>query len=146
MINKNKFRLPTLFIASCFALVISGCSDEEPKKQQVQTQKVHNPWDHSHEVVVTDVQKHVFEHDFAAQCVEREVSGSINKDNDRKRFTKPCMCIATFMMKDLTAIEAEKFLKENKSTQSLRIRFENAAYHCIQDKQQPKAPQLFNRR
>jgi len=50
------------------------------------------------------------------------------------------------MLKDLTAIEAEKFIKENKSTQSLRIRFENAAYHCLQEKEQPKSPQLFNRR
>jgi hypothetical protein len=64
---------------------------------------------------VTDIQKHVFEHEFAAECVDREVKNSINKDNDRKRFAKPCMCIATFMMKDLTAIEAEKFLKEKRA-------------------------------
>ena len=144
MNNKNRFRLQTIFISACLALVLSGCSDDEPKQQQAK--KAHNPWDHSHDATVTDIQKHVFEHDFAEQCVEREVSQSINKDNDRKRFAKPCMCIATFMMKDLTAVEAEKFLKENKSTQSLRIRFENAAYHCLQDKQQPKSPQLFNRR
>ena len=50
------------------------------------------------------------------------------------------------MMKDLTAIEAEKFLKEKKTTQSLRIRFESAAYHCLQEKEQPKSLQLFNRR
>ena len=143
MNNKNSFRFQTIFISACLALVLNGCSDDEPKQL---AKKVHNPWDHSHDAVVTDIQKHVFEHEFAEQCVEREVSQSINKDNDRKRFAKPCMCIATFMMKDLTAVEAEKFLKENKSTQSLRIRFENAAYHCLQDKQQPKSPQLFNRR
>ncbi|GAW86904.1 conserved hypothetical protein [Bathymodiolus platifrons methanotrophic gill symbiont] len=143
MNNKNKLCLKTIFVSASLALLLSACSDDEPKQQ---ASKVHNPWDHSHDAVVTDVQKHVFEHDFAEQCVEREVSNSINKDNDRKRFAKPCMCIATFMMKDLTAVEAEKFLKENKSTQSLRIRFENAAYHCIQDKQQAKSPQIFNRR
>ncbi|TXK93521.1 hypothetical protein BMR02_15100 [Methylococcaceae bacterium HT1] len=143
MNNKNKLCLKTIFVSASLALLLSACSDDEPKQE---ASKVHNPWDHSHDAVVTDVQKHVFEHDFAEQCVEREVSNSINKDNDRKRFAKPCMCIATFMMKDLTAVEAEKFLKENKSTQSLRIRFENAAYHCIQDKQQAKSPQIFNRR
>jgi len=143
MNNKNKLRLKTIFVSASLALLLSACSDDEPKQQAA---KAHNRWDHSHDAVVTDVQKHVFEHDFAEQCVEREVSKSINKDNDRKRFAKPCMCIATFMMKDLTAVEAEKFLKENKSTQSLRIRFENAAYHCIQDKQQAKSPQIFNRR
>jgi len=143
MNNKNKLRIKTIFVSTILALILNGCSDDEPKQQ---AKKVHNPWDHSHDATVTDIQKHVFEHDFAEQCVEREISQSINKDNDRKRFSKPCMCIATFMMKDLTAVEAEKFLKENKSTQSLRIRFENAAYHCLQDKQQPKSPQLFNRR
>ncbi|MCK5353723.1 MAG: hypothetical protein KAJ63_01285 [Methyloprofundus sp.] len=142
MNNKNSSRLHSFFLAACLALVLNGCSDDEPKQQ---AKKVHNPWDHTHDSVVTDVQKHVFEHDFAEQCVERETKNSINKDNDRKRFTKPCMCIATFMMKDLTAVEAEKFLKENKSTQSLRIRFENAAYHCLQNKEQPKSPQLFKR-
>jgi len=143
MNNKNKLRIKTIFVSTILALILNGCSDDEPKQQ---AKKVHNPWDHSHDATVTDIQKHVFEHDFAEQCVAREISQSINKDNDRKRFSKPCMCIATFMMKDLTAVEAEKFLKENKSTQSLRIRFENAAYHCLQDKQQPKSPQLFNRR
>jgi len=142
MNNKNIFRLQSLFLAACLALTLNGCSDDEPKQQ---AKKVHNPWDHTHDEVVTDIQKHVFEHDFAEQCVERETRNSINKDNDRKRFAKPCMCIATFMMKDLTAVEAEKFIKENKSTQSLRIRFENAAYHCLQDKGQPKSPQLFKR-
>ncbi len=143
MNNKNKIRLKTILISVGFALLLNACSDDTPKQQ---AKKVHNPWDHSHDAVVTDVQKHAFEHDFAQQCVAREVRQSINKENDRKRFTKPCMCIAKFMMKDLTAVEAEKFLKENKTTQSLRIRFENAAFHCLQEKQQPQSPQLFNRR
>ena len=142
MNNKNRLRLKTIIVSASLALVLNACSDDEPKQQ---AEKAHNPWDHSHDAVVTDIQKHEFEHDFAEQCVEREVGQSINKDNDRKRFAKPCMCIAKFMMKDLTAVEAEKFLKENKSTQSLRIRFENAAYHCLQEKKQPKSPQLFNR-
>ena len=143
MNNKNRLRLKTTLVIASLALILSGCSDDKPKQQ---AKKPHNPWDHTHVAVVTDIQKHVFEHDFAEECVEREVRNSINKDNDRKRFAKPCMCIATLMMKDLTAIEAEKFLKEKKTTQSLRIRFENAAFHCLQDKQQPKSPQVFNRR
>ncbi len=143
MNNKSKLTLQTILLSAALALILTGCSDDEPKQQ---ASKVHNPWDHSHEAEVTDIQKHVFEHEFAAECVDREVKNSINKDNDRKRFAKPCMCIATFMMKDLTAIEAEKFLKEKKTTQSLRIRFESAAYHCLQEKEQPKSLQLFNRR
>ncbi|MBT3812223.1 MAG: hypothetical protein HON51_10940 [Gammaproteobacteria bacterium] len=143
MNNKSKLTLQTILLSAALALILTGCSDDEPKQQ---ASKAHNPWDHSHEAEVTDIQKHVFEHEFAAECVDREVKNSINKDNDRKRFAKPCMCIATFMMKDLTAIEAEKFLKEKKTTQSLRIRFESAAYHCLQEKEQPKSLQLFNRR
>lgn len=143
MNNKNKLRCKIILVIASLALILSGCSDDKPKQQ---AKKPHNPWDHTHDAVVTDIQKHVFEHDFAEECVEREVKNSINKDNDRKRFKKPCMCIAKFMMEDLTAIEAEKFLKEKKSTQSLRIRFEGAAYQCLQDKQQPKSPQMFNRR
>jgi len=143
MQNKKIHSLGKLFFGLSLLLILNACSDDEPQKQ---AKKPHNPFDHSHDAVVTDVQKHVFEHDFAEECVAREVSQSNNKEYDKKRFAKPCMCISKYLLKDLTAIEAEKFIKENKSTQSLRIRFENAAYHCLQEKQEPKAPQLFKRR
>ncbi len=142
MQKKNIHRLGSFVLALSFALILSACSDDESKQQVT---KAHNPFDHSHDAIVTDIQKHVFEHDFAEQCVAREVSQSANKEYDKERYAKPCMCIAQFMLKDLTAIEAEKFIKENKSTQSLRIRFENAAYHCLQEKQQPKPLQIFNK-
>ena len=74
MNNKNKLRLKTIFVSASLALLLSACSDDEPKQQAA---KAHNPWDHSHDAVVTDVQKHVFEHDFAEQCVEREVRNSV---------------------------------------------------------------------
>ena len=134
----NKRQLKILLISCSIALFVSACSDDESKNRQIKVSKskAHKSWDHSHDTTVSDMQKHGFEHDFAKQCVEREVRQSPDKTNDRKRFTKPCLCIATFMMQDLTAVEAEKFLKEHKSTQSLRIRFENAAYHCLQGKAQ----------
>ncbi len=147
MITKIKKIAYTLLAGLIISMAMTGCSgDKEQAEPKVAAKKVHNPFDHTHDVVVTDVEKHQFEHDFAEQCVQRELKNSTNKDIDRKRFAKPCMCIATYMMKDLTAAESEKFLKENKSTQSLRIRFENAAYHCLQQKEQPKAPQIFGRR
>ncbi len=49
------------------------------------------------------------------------------------------------MMKDLTAIEAEKFLVEHESAQSLTIKYENAAYHCLQQKTPPPAAHLFSK-
>jgi len=143
MQKKNIHRFGSLVLSLSLALILNACSDDEPVQQ---TKKVHNPFDHSHDATVTDIQKHVFEHDFAEECIAREVAQSNNKEYDKQRYAKPCMCIAQFMLKDLTAIEAEKFIKENKSTQSLRIRFENAAYHCLQEKGQPKSPQLFNKR
>ncbi len=150
--KNNKISLNVFLISSFLALTLNGCSDDEPSKtsttSKTQTTKKapHNPFDHSHDEVVTDIEKHEFEHQFAQQCIAREVKNSNNKANDRKRFSKPCMCIAKEMLADLTAVEAEKFLKERKSTQSLKIRFESAAYECLQEKQPPQAPQIFNRR
>ena len=40
-------------------------------------------------------------------------------------------------MKDLTGEEAEKFLAEHENPQSLRIKYENAAYHCLQQNTPP---------
>jgi len=132
MQKKNIQRFKALVLSFCMLILVSACSDDAPQQQAVN--KVHNPFDHSHDEVVTDIEKHAFEHDFAEQCIARETIHSINKDNDRKRFATPCMCIAKYMLKDLTAVEADKFLKEKKGTESLRIRFESAAYHCLQDK------------
>lgn len=154
---KTSTQKKNAWIAACaglvFAFMASACSKDEDKQQpsaaeaeKMQTAgDVHNPFDHTHDEPVTDIQKHKFEHDFAAQCVERELKKSQDKEADKAHWERPCMCIATFMMKNLTADEAEKFLDEHKNTQSLVIKYENAAYHCLQAKQQPKAPQLFGR-
>ena len=143
MPSKIKNFIFTLVSSLILSMTLTACSDDKPK----QTAKAeHNYFDHSHGTEVSDLQKHKFEHDFAKQCVERETRNSINKDNDRKRFEKPCLCIATRMMKDLTAVEAEKFLVEQKSTQSLKMSFDEAAYFCLQNKKQPKAPVLFGKK
>ncbi len=124
---------------------LASCSDDDTAVEANRSTRAHQ-FDHTHGREVTDLEKHRFEHQFADQCVEREIRNSRNKELDRQRFSKPCLCIATFMMKDLTAKEAEKFLKEHKNTQSLRIRYENAAYHCLQEKAQAKAPVIFKQR
>lgn len=122
----------------------SGTSARTPAKPVDTHNKV--VFDHAHGKEVTDLEKHKFEHQFADECVAREIKESVNRDVDQKRFAKPCMCIAKFMMKDLTAKEAEKFLKEHKNTQSLRIRYDNAAYHCLQERAQPKLPNIIGKR
>ncbi|WP_340120957.1 hypothetical protein [Methylobacter svalbardensis] len=136
-----------IFIAAltsmAIALSITGCSDDKEKTvaaKPATVAAVHNPFDHSHDTPVTDIQKHKFEHDFAKQCVQRELKNSDNKEADAAQYTQPCMCIAKFLMKDLTAEEAEKFIGEHKNAQSLVIKYENAAYHCLQQNAHPKGP------
>ncbi|MFW5443565.1 MAG: hypothetical protein ACKE51_04560 [Methylococcaceae bacterium] len=94
---------------------------------------------------VDALKKKQFEDKFAMQCVENEIKNSVNKELDRKRFTKPCSCIAKRMMMNLSAVDAEKFLVENKSTQSLMMDFDKAAFFCVQNKPRPKAKVLFGR-
>ncbi len=125
------------------ALSVTGCSDDEQKTATAKpatAHEVHNPFDHSHDVEVTDIQKHKFEHDFADQCVDRELKNSTNKEIDKERYATPCMCIAKFLMKDLTADEAKLFIGEHKNAQSLVIKYEAAAYHCLQENSHPKGP------
>jgi hypothetical protein len=143
MLKDSKINSLLTCAAVLSVTLLFGCSDDEEKTVAVDTP--HNPFDHTHDVEVTDIQKHKFEHDFARQCVEREIQNSVNKEEDRERFTEPCMCIATYMMKDLTAQEAEKFITEHENPRSLQIKFDSAAYHCLQQKAPPKGPQLFGK-
>lgn len=140
---KTQLFTKKLFIAvlasMAIALAATGCSDDESTPAKT-AKTPHNPFDHTHDVEVTDIQKHKFEHDFANQCVRNEVKNSVNKEADKERFAEPCMCIATFLMKDLTAEEARKFIGEHKNSHSLSIKFDNAAYHCLQKKNPPKGP------
>jgi hypothetical protein len=111
-----------LFIAvlasMAIALAATGCSDDESTPART-AKTPHNPFDHTHDVEVTDIQKHKFEHDFANQCVRNEVKNSVNKEADK---------------------EARKFIGEHKNSHSLSIKFDNAAYHCLQKKNPPKGP------
>jgi PBP1b-binding outer membrane lipoprotein LpoB len=147
MKNQHNRKRIILTIITCliFALFAAGCSDDQEKKTAVTKKNAHDPFDHTHDVEVTDVEKHKFEHDFAQQCVQRELEKSTNKAFDEDRWKKPCMCIATYLMKDLSAAEAEKFINEHKSTQSLVIKFESAAFHCLQAQAQPAGPKLFGK-
>ncbi|MBM4208823.1 MAG: hypothetical protein FJ190_12805 [Gammaproteobacteria bacterium] len=139
-----------------FIIAFSGCSDDKKPKEDVKPAASVAPaqpastastaqFDHAHGSEVTDMEKHKFEHDFAAQCVAREMKNSTNQEEDSKRISKSCECIATYIMKDLTAQEAEKFIKEHEHPQSLTIKFEAAAYECLQEKTQPAGPKLFGK-
>lgn len=149
----NKRHLIAILLSLAVTLSISACSDDEKAKDEtkVVSETQSSPatasinFDHAHGPEVTDMEKHKFEHDFAAQCVDRELNNSTNKIEDAERLTKSCECIASYLMKDLTAQEAEKFTKEHEHPQSLRIKFEAAAYECIQEKVEPAGPKLFGK-
>ena len=144
--NKPTKYLRTLLFVMLGVLLfflVSGCSSESdnntqtsnsPKQTQSETESKSSElaysFDHPHDESVTNMEKHKFQHQFADQCVERELRSYPEAKNNKKTIKKTCMCIAGYMMKDLTAVEAEKFLDENKNTRSLQIRFNNAAYFC----------------
>lgn len=137
-------------VALLLTLALGACSDSREERQtnagapQSQAQPV---FDHPHGAEVSDLVKHKFEHDFAEQCVDREIKAAGNQEQYRDELAKSCMCIAQDLMKNLTAKEAELFLQEHKNTQSLRIRYEAAAYKCVQTKthlQHSQAPEVVN--
>lgn len=137
-------------------LLLVGCSDEKapaaPASEsssssssssnvsQSQIRSVDSPTDPTPEA--EDNQKEQFQHDFAAQCAERELNNADNQSTDADKINKSCECIADYIAKDLTDEEAKKFLSEHDHPQSLRIKFEAAAYECLQEKVKPVEPKL----
>ncbi|MCH9697495.1 MAG: hypothetical protein K0U68_05255 [Gammaproteobacteria bacterium] len=136
---------PKIFAFIIFSLVVmlSACSSDSDDTDQATDQsgnktlqskskssELDYAFDHPHDESVTDMEKHKFQHIFADQCVEREIRSNPAAGSNRKSLQKTCMCIADYVMKDLTAVEAEKFLDEKKHPTSLKIRFNNATYFC----------------
>ena len=132
-------KLKNLLFAVLTSLVISvvvvGCSDDKPAKAS-KSEEAFNPFDHSKDEKISSSEKEQFEKAFAAQCVKREMAAAPN--SDKEKFERPCTCVATYLMKDLTAKEAEKFVTEHENPVSLTFKFENAAYHCLQENAPPK--------
>jgi len=133
-------KLKNLLLALLTSLVIGvfvvGCSDDKAEKTSKKAEEVFNPFDHSKDEKISKAEKEQFEKAFAEQCVKRETTANPNADKDRT--TQSCTCVATYLMKDLTAKEAEKFVTEHENPVSLTFKFENAAYHCLQQKAPPK--------
>jgi len=138
--------LLAMLLVSTLAIVSNGCSSDEaevPKTSSVnaKTKVVHR----EDTGEATEPEKRQFEKEFSNKCVTRELKNSVNKDVDEKRFQETCDCIAEHIMKDLSEIDAEKYLEDHEDTQTLGIKFDAAAYFCLQNKPQPKGPQLFGK-
>ena len=136
-----------LILLPVLAVGVSACSDDKPAETQTTTTqpkaaKKGNDVDYGE---ASDTVKQKFVKTFAKNCVTREMKNSVNKDIDEKRFTESCGCIAEHIAEDLAEIDAEKYLDDHEDTHTLQIKFDAAAYFCLQNKQQPKGPQLFGK-
>lgn len=133
---KNYFKTNTFIVSLIFLSTLSACSAVNPKTSE----------NYDHRIEVNNIEKNNFEQKIAEQCIERETRNSVNKDIDKKRFEKPCLCIASKVMKNLTVDEAEKLFNHQRDTQSLIMNFNQAAYLCLQNQDKPKSPDLFGKK
>lgn len=145
---KGTQKLPILFVFSILALTLSACSDDKPATSGAQNNASKAAVVKKHhfdpgEASVSIKQK--FETEFAKKCVSRELKNSVNKDIDEKRYTEDCNCIAKHISDHLADVDAEKYLMDHEDTQAVDIKFDTAAYFCLQSKPQPKGPHLFGR-
>jgi len=131
-------------IIAAMLLALTGCSDDKSASSSEAPAKTgkNNHIDYGE---ASDSIKSKFITAFAKKCVARELKNSINKDSDEKRFQDACDCIAKHIADDLAEVDAEKYLQEHEDTQTLEIKFDSAAYFCLQSKPQPKGPQILGK-
>ena len=134
--------------ALAFALLatvgLSGCSGDTPESAKTgvvsatkeKTTKKENKVDYGE---ASDSVKNKFIKAFSESCVTRETKNSVNKDIDEKRATEACGCIARHIAEDLAEVDAEKYIDDREDTQTLEIKFDAAAFFCLQSKPQPSA-------
>jgi len=136
-------KLIVISIFSIFSVFSSGCSDDKVEKSSVEAKP--GKLNHVDYGEASETVKQKFAGTFAKNCVSRELKNSINKDVDEKRFTESCSCIAKHISENLSDVDAEKYLQEHEDTQALEIKFDTAAFFCLQNKPQPKGPHLFGK-
>jgi methionine-rich copper-binding protein CopC len=127
--NLKKMTFATV-ICAVLSVAVVGCSDDKSD---------FDPMDQSKIKPVPDKEKIEFEHKFADQCVTRELKNSQNSEADNAGLENTCLCVSKYLMKNLTEQEAEKFLEDDENPESLVIKYDAAAYHCLQENQ-PKGP------
>jgi hypothetical protein len=54
-------------------------------------------------------------------------------DKEKIEFEHTCLCVSKYLMKNLTEQEADKFLEDGENPESLVIKYDAAAYHCLQE-------------
>ncbi|MGZ4957800.1 MAG: hypothetical protein ACXV7J_00995 [Methylomonas sp.] len=137
-----------LLIISMSAAILNACSDDTSEKTAAATapSKARAPEKkHVEHGEASDTVKFKFEKEFAAKCVGRELQKSGNPESDKWKVEETCGCIARHISEDLSDVDAEKYLQEHEDTHTLQIKFDAAAYFCLQDKVAPKGPHLFGK-
>lgn len=145
---KGTQKLLGLLIVSLMAFFLSACSDDKSESaaadQAVAKAKPANN-NNVDAGEASDTAKQKFEKTFSKNCVARELKNSTNKDVDEKRFTDSCNCIANHIAEDLAEVDAEKYLDDHEDTHTLQIKFDAAAFFCLQNKPLPHGPHLFGK-
>ncbi len=136
-------------LVSALTVIAGGCSSDEPETAKTGTAantakpaKKENKIDYGE---ASDSVKNKFIKTFAQNCVTRELKNSVNPDVDQPRFQQSCGCIAEHIAEDLAEVDAEKYLDDHEDTHTLQIKFDSAAFFCLQNKPQPKGPHLFGK-
>lgn len=136
-------------LVSALTVIADGCSSDEPEAAKTGTAantakpaKKENKIDYGE---ASDSAKNKFIKTFAQNCVARELKNSANPDVDEQRFQQSCGCIAEHIAEDLAEVDAEKYLDDHEDTHTLQIKFDSAAFFCLQNKAQPKGPHLFGK-
>ena len=122
-------------------VLLSACSDDKTANNLSKSGKNN----HVDQGEASETVKQKFVTEFSKKCVARELKNSINKDIDEKRYTEACGCIAKHISENLSDVDAEKYLQEHEDTQALDIKFDTAAFFCLQNKPLPKGPHLFGK-
>ncbi len=88
------------------------------------------------------VEKGKFKKEFSKDCINRELQSAGKNKVDRNFIEKTCHCIADYMDEHLTDQEAEEFLGEDNHMRALQIRYDTAAYQCIQGAKKTVEPKI----
>jgi|APLak6261669570_1056073.scaffolds.fasta_scaffold00104_14 hypothetical protein len=144
--TKSIQKLLGLIIVSIMAISLNACSDDKAENTAATPAKAKAPEKkHVEHGEATDTAKYRFEKEFGAKCVERELQKSTNPESDKGRIDESCGCIARHISEDLSDVDAEKYLQEHEDTHTLQIKFDAAAYFCLQNKPLPHGPHLFGK-
>lgn len=88
------------------------------------------------------VEKGKFKKEFTKDCINRELQSAGKNKVDNSFIETTCACIADYMDEHLTDQEAEEFLGEDNHMRALQIRYDTAAYQCIQGAKKIEDPKV----